>query len=702
MAYIIPCSSNAFVNIKLTEKGRELLSLGQLNFASYAVGCSEVDYNREIVVENNPSDTLLSRTSRILRPKDQNPELRYYVKPSSSASPLIALQSSDRRSIKAVVVNSATTRGAFVYSGGTYSPILDSPLVKDYGSVLNKAISGTTTLSIPSSVNYALNDFAMVRFSNETSLDIPVSSTTATVALMYQIQASAATYVTLDRQLPNLVNDGANGGTQCDYIIYDGSDVPDIYGNTASAYWDSGTLSFDSSCSVAVQDVPTINTEIVHSCNPIGLASGTTYQDFTYFWSYPFIGDLTYLGYNQGLSSDTVSTTCNGLNTYDPYHRKVAILNYTNYTISNFYGEYFYTDSNRQLKIILPYIMWNYKDYVGSGTTMGMSFVSSGDFKYITTNNLEYVDLIEDPTLVTNRDPQTVGKIFTGLKLVVIEDEELVECMSYKSNRNYSLPPLACSLQSPASGVGVLVQNKAAYVTYVFTNDLDPSVLSGYTTSTPCAKVVKIQNTTSGTRDIAFRMAEEGINPYMRKIEGASYDGFGYYAKHFTVLYQGVDDYDTLPDPGSWKQIDFTSSISDYVVRKSINPLTLEDQNPASNGFVLTSANTSAATSFNLIIPLGLPTKANEGYLNFGSERFFDGMLQCYIGATIYKTLFNINLNASQFTYTDNPTWASEDLRVTEIGIYDSNQNLVIIGKLSQPLSLATGSTIMLELGLDF
>jgi hypothetical protein len=91
--------------------------------------------------------------------------------------------------------------------------------------------------------------------------------------------------------------------------------------------------------------------------------------------------------------------------------------------------------------------------------------------------------------------------------------------------------------------------------------------------------------------------------------------------------------------------------------------------------------------------------------LQFGDERFFYGNLETYIGATIYKTIFNISLNSGQFNTTSNPTRTSTSqvpLTVSEIGIYDSTNNLVLIGKLSTPLTLSNNNTIMIELSIDF
>jgi len=51
MSYIIN-NTNAYSSIKLTEKGRERLALGQLNFAYWAIGDSEVNYDREVFYDD--------------------------------------------------------------------------------------------------------------------------------------------------------------------------------------------------------------------------------------------------------------------------------------------------------------------------------------------------------------------------------------------------------------------------------------------------------------------------------------------------------------------------------------------------------------------------------------------------------------------------------------------------------------------------
>lgn len=176
----------------------------------------------------------------------------------------------------------------------------------------------------------------------------------------------------------------------------------------------------------------------------------------------------------------------------------------------------------------------------------------------------------------------------------------------------------------------------------------------------------------------------------------------------FKLLYQIVDGINDRPDAGSWKVYDFTTTSLTSVANQTINPTSLENQTPTANGFVLTNAIGSASTTFDITVPLSMAPNTNSDLLQFGDERFFYGNFNTFIGATIYKTLFDIRINSSQFTKTTNPTRSQQastnppDIKVSEVGVYDSNSNLVVIGKLSEPVRLLAGNTIMLELSLDF
>jgi hypothetical protein len=125
-------------------------------------------------------------------------------------------------------------------------------------------------------------------------------------------------------------------------------------------------------------------------------------------------------------------------------------------------------------------------------------------------------------------------------------------------------------------------------------------------------------------------------------------------------------------------------------------------------GFVLDVLKDATATTFDLIPLLNMAPNNQPTYLQFGDERFFYGNIQTFIGARIFKTIFDVRVNSSQFDTTTNPTRSTDpstnpaNIRVTEVGVYDTNQSLVCIGKLSKPVVLTPGNTIMIELSMDF
>ena len=111
----------------------------------------------------------------------------------------------------------------------------------------------------------------------------------------------------------------------------------------------------------------------------------------------------------------------------------------------------------------------------------------------------------------------------------------------------------------------------------------------------------------------------------------------------------------------------------------------------------------ASANTFNLGSTLDMSSGSFYGKMTFGDERLFYGNLRTYIGATIYKTLFNINVDGATICSSTNPSFDNScDRYITEVGILDNLQNLVMVGKLSRPIKLGDASTASLELTIDF
>jgi hypothetical protein len=703
----------------LTEKGREKLAKGQLNFSYWGIGDSEINYDREEIVDNNQDVAALSGASNVLRPFDRQPDIKSFIT-TAGGDHLTTMNSANINVIKAIVNNRATDRGFFSGITSTqYDTLTSTTYVKSYGSVSNTAITGGTNIVISSAITRSVGDFLLLRLARNNS---PIISSTVTnnltplPYLWYKIVASNATSVTLDRTLPNYSNQSTSSS---EVFIYKSGEVATAFGSgTTTAYWDSGTLSFDSASNVSCCSVPVWNMNNVYCENLAGMTGMSTtklYEDYTKFGSYTYLGTknpyLEYLCEDSTASTTTITCDTNGQSYADDVSKSISILHYTNNTISNFYGEFLYIDNtvSKTVVVSIPDMMYHRRGYsTESGSTMGMKFVASGDTSFVGDSDIEYVELVEDSSLIGSKTPLVVGRVYPQLKMIVIHDDEIVAALSYKSNRNWTLPPLSATLSAPSGGTstGVLQPTETMYLTY----SLENASASGLSTTLPCQSYIKINNSTSSAKDVSFKISGVDLLPYMHKVEKAFYDGTGFCAYQFKLVYQVVADSSTRPDANAWKVYDYTSTAITTTASQSIDPLKLENQTPTTNGFVLTSIVNSAATQFDITQSLSMSPNTISGAdtLQFGDERFFYGNIETYIGATIYKTLFDIRVNSGQYNTTSNPTRSKDastnppNIKITEVGIYDSDKNLVVIGKLSTPIALLAGDTIMIELSMDF
>lgn len=703
MSYIIK-STNPYIRVKLTETGRQKLATGQLTFSRWAVGDSEIDYG--YVLPNSPGVD-----SEILRPKDEQPNLRYYLT-TTNGDIKVPLTNNDIRVLGITVNNPADQRGFF--AGGVTSGVTtgwtiqtSSSYIKATGTVSYTALNGGNTLNLGVSVGPC--DYVLLIVTNPTNGTLsPQSFAYDPVPyLWYQIQSglTVGTTVTLDRNLPNLAGGFlGSSATNIQFIVYPGCGDPinTFYGSACTtSYWNTGTLTFDSSCEISIADVLVWNQNNVWCEDMIGTQS--TDKDHREYGSVDFIGQKNYLGFPCDCISGNTANLCDtvGQSYDDTFQKAIGIIHYTNNTISNFYGEFFYVDTTRDKNLIidLPTVMWHNRLFTGgsgTGDEIGMRFVSSGTLKTITNTNIEYYDLVEDPFMTGTPDtPITVGRVYPQLKIVVISDEELLAAMSYKSNRSWTLPKLKATLNPPSgtTSSGLLQPNETIFLTYA----LDPT--QGFGPSIPCQKYIKITNTTSTSKDVYFTLEGLGLLPYMREVEAGGYDGLGFYAQEFVLLSQKVTDTNCRPDPALWREVVWTDSSGG-----TLSPTEIENQNPAFNNFLLTGARYSAGTFYNLSA-INVPLTNEVNIMNFGDERFFYGNLNTYIGAKLFKTIFSLNVDRNQFINTSNPTYDASNngiLKISEIGIYDNVGDLVLIGKISTPISLPTGAVANIEMTLDF
>ena len=87
----------------------------------------------------------------------------------------------------------------------------------------------------------------------------------------------------------------------------------------------------------------------------------------------------------------------------------------------------------------------------------------------------------------------------------------------------------------------------------------------------------------------------------------------------------------------------------------------------------------------------------------FGDEEFFFGNVESDIEAVVLTTDIPIYLPPDEFNTSTNKTWEENlDVYVSEVGIYDEEDNLVAIGKLNDPIRKAQGISRTIIFGFDF
>tara|TARA_R110000824_G_scaffold122403_19_gene279591 strand:+ start:856 stop:3096 length:2241 start_codon:yes stop_codon:yes gene_type:complete len=746
MSYINE-QSTALVRVKLTSAGRKQLALGSLTFSSYMIGDSEVDYNYvkgwaefvpasgaitgEFLFPEADGTVIRDIYSKVLRPKDNQPAMSSYLQ--ADINPLSGIRdyqfplnniSGGLQLVKTTVSNKAEDRGFF--SGYTIdnglSAITTTNIIKESGTIdlvkfsgavdlLTSYVQGVITLDTPLTATTP-NDYIMFRLSNCTLGNITGNSMTqANINSFYNIVSISGSTIHVDRPLPTL---NTCSGTVITYYTFPGGDDPidEYYGfNDLSAYWDTGTLSFNSSCDICVDNIPVWNMNNVWSENLAGMIIDNInfYHDHYTFGSEQYAGTKQFLGYNYPYLP---TPQAGDLSQMDTFQKGISIIHYTNNCISNFYGEQFKIDEDGKLLWIDVPIMWHRRPAgTSSGTTLGMRFqTDTTEYHNLPNTSIAYHDLVEYSGMsISPSLPKVVGKVFPNLKLVVIENEELLAALSYRSNRNYTLPDLTAKLKSCPSCTGVLNAGEMMYLTYWLSN-------SGTTTTTPtlpCQRYTILENNYPYDNNVDFWINQIGELPYMRKIEMPGYDGLGFFADDFKVLCQVVNKTTpyTRPKSDQWRVIDFTSSkitasasTAPVAIGQTINPLLLEGP-PNNTDFVITGALYSGASIFNLGDELGLSRGDNSGYsqMTFGDERLFYGNLGTDIAATIWKSLFSITVDGAKLTHSNNLTYiVGEDRYISEVGIYGMGGEIVLIGKLSRPILLSNFNTVTMELTIDF
>jgi hypothetical protein len=529
--------------------------------------------------------------------------------------------------------------------------------------------------------------------------------------LTYRIVSVCLDEITLDRATPDFSYLGS-----CYYartLVYPPT-MTSLYDSvTPSEHWSTDVINFESVCTTDEFDVKVWNMNIPWSENPAGL-DDTLYNDFSKFGSITYMGSKEYFGYMSS-SGQTDTDSVYFYNSFDeqvivtPEEQKaIAIIHYTNQSIDLFYGEKFafetYDETNpgetgqaRNFKLSIPWLMWHKSPTCCSGQTFyvdppGFDEYNLFQVEYIKSKKnldmnlpgLRYYNLW-DTNPNDNGLPNRIGKVFPDQEVIIIDDEEIIAAMSYKSNRNWTLPAPKTSLTTPntcgsaeQSTNGILSGNgECLFVTYRLSNS------QTYTNSLHCNYYIKqsgpnlsCDNTSSQNVAVRFGPEFNCLNTT------ASTVNQGFVADTFEIICQKISC-SGRPDSAEWKIIDMTS----YLSASTVNGF-LTQSGLTGTTFVITQEEYDSAPTYDLGNYIDLTTLNQTGNtLNFGDEYYFYGSIETDIQATIYEMRYKVNLGKADFQTSTNPSWTQGNTSyITEIGLYDDQKDLMIISKLQSPV----------------
>jgi hypothetical protein len=542
--------------------------------------------------------------------------------------------------------------------------------------------------------------------------------------LTYRIVDVCLDNITLDRSTPDFTY--LSGDCYARVIVYP-SGMTEIYDSvTPSQHFPYDVINFESVCYTDQFDVKIWNMNIPWSESPAGINS-STHKDYTKFGSIDYLGSKEYFGYaSSSGQTDTDSTYY--YNSFDekvvvtPEEQKaIAIIHYTNNTIDFFYGEKFALEPHditepddtigeaRNFKLHIPWLMWHKNPECCYGQTFYVDppgfddliiplftvhYLESNQNQDMNNPGIRYYHLWD-----TNPNPNTtpiagipnrIGKVFPDHKLIIIDDEEIIAAMSYKANRNWTLPapkvalitPNICGLDNE-SVEGILTgETEYLHVTYRLSNS------SAYTNSlhSNYYQVIQGPNITCNplnSQNVSVRFGDEfnclSSNPSICSVGCDITSGF--IADSFEIICQKVEG-NGRPEPSQWRIIDYNFQLSG-----TSNNGYLTQSGLTGNTFVITQDLYDNAPLYDLSDYIDITTAGFSGtQLNFGDEYYFYGNIETDIQATIYEMRYQIVLGQSEFQYSSNPSWnTSVQPFVTEIGLYDSDKNLMIVSKLQSP-----------------
>lgn len=675
MSYL-PNEPTTFINIKLTDEGRRLLSLGQLTFDKGVLSDREINYG----IDRTGSYDI-DCSNRIIAPKDSAPTFSPINSFDGSSAFTISIGSAKQNI-------TAATQSVGFFTGNTNYWAID--IDKAFGSntidysiyvpdgTSNVTLAGGGTAHFPEAGELMYIPWQPIQGSGITysSSDVILSGN-PTNTLWYRVLSAdtGTSIVTLDRTVPNF---GTTSTTQIlNTYFYPFNGIETYYGSAATV-------------NTQVWNMNIIRTKSVEGTN-------TSISGYTTYGSIQYNGTKQYLGFRDET-------------------RQFGVVHYTNEYTGNTYAEQLVEKS---VVLDIPNVMWHRKSAnAGQAVDYGIKLQDfAGSTIFDSISQTSYRELRDG----TSTSDVVVGRVYHKLKIIVITDPELLTALTYKSNRSYTLPGLNLStspvpnLQSSTSSTGLLETGYTYFVTYVAESDLiTPTGLTyGYQKSLPCQYIQRINGAEDSLGAPQYLRATFNTSffPYLRNEAGmTSYSGSGWNANKIQLLVNKVNtttdplvDLNTIPTDG-WMRIS-SGSTGNGIYTGVTGNRTIDPSNLAGVQFVISQEDYDSGSTYVLDNVFYSNNNVELNGLTFGGEAFFFGNISATIMATTYKSIMTVLAPDSQYNSSTNSSFdgiLDTDTYITEVGILNNNDVLVAVGKPTYPIKKNSSRYLAFQLEIDF
>jgi hypothetical protein len=708
-------NNSDYVSVRITQKGRNAIAQGNFKISYFQIGDSEYDYT-------NPFSGYTGLGSvpgqKVMAPFDKESGVKYPYKFDASTPSTtygIPVQNALIEPIRNIMGPAGFVSNYIPFDIATASGTTVACSVDVVNMVV---VNGSNTLYVDDSTLFQNCEYITILFGDlgGTDPNLPVITDTNYNSLIYKVTGISTNYLYLDRNMPNLSSISSNAQVICNKCEVEGAPLSTLNTEGQLNPW-------------------TLN--IVWGDKPIGADVSGTDEGLTGYTSNIYASAKELLGYTStgqtftDFTGNTISDATSFITSFGEVvdvppneQRCVAIVHYSDLNDVSIDPERFWkyddyisydtnlfdsiiTDSNdipisdtEYFEVYIPFIHY----HRNTSTTIGAIFKMDVEDYYIKSTKNEKHALMYRYLL--DEQGFRVGKVFPKNKIFVFDDQELVAMLDYRSNRRYTLPaPKVSTVASdttPENSMLTGSTGQTVWVTYMFQYTGDTQL-----NSLPCNYFMKTRLDVNGNAclsstpsQVTFKLNTDSL-PYM---ETSFTDvKYGFIADKFYILVQITNTGD-LPSHDLWKIIDYTSVIPNHTIGQLI------DQNNLYNHtFTIYYSGYTGASFFDLETYLKT-TPSDTNYLGdttwttqpqFGDEQPFPGSVRLIRASDLAVMNFQVNLPSSQFLETQNPTYVSgEEKKITEVALLNDNKEVMIIAKISNPLTRSGAQVISVR--MDF